>query len=245
MPAWLCELKIDGLAIDLVYEDGRLVRAATRGDGVTGEDVTLNVRTIDSVPTPAAGYDGARRCSRCAARSSCRTRRSQQINAGLVAEGKAPFANPRNAAAGSLRQKDPRITATRPLALTLHGIGAREGFTPATQSEAYAALQAMGLPVSGRYEVVDDVDGVREYVAHWGEHRHDVEHDIDGVVDQGRPARAAGSARRDLEGAALGGRVEVPARGGHDQAQQHLRQRRPDRPGDAVRRRSSRCTSAE
>jgi DNA ligase (NAD+) len=181
VPAWLCELKIDGLAIDLVYEAGRLVRAATRGDGVTGEDVTLNVKTIDSVPTRLAA----------AAVPALLEVRGEvflphaafaQINEGLVADGKAPFANPRNAAAGSLRQKDPRITATRPLALTLHGLGASEGFTPATQSDAYLALADMGLPVSARYQVVDDIAGVREYVAYWGEHRHDVEHDIDGVV---------------------------------------------------------------
>jgi DNA ligase (NAD+) len=181
VPAWLCELKIDGLAVDLVYEAGRLVRAATRGDGTTGEDITYNLRTIDTVPDqlatkkppallevrgevflPHAAFEG--------------------INAALVAEGKAPFANPRNSAAGSLRQKDPRVTATRPLALTLHGLGAREGFDPPSQSAAYAALQEMGLPVSNRYEVVDDLDGVHRYVAYWGEHRHDIEHDIDGVV---------------------------------------------------------------
>jgi DNA ligase (NAD+) len=181
VPQWLCELKIDGLAVDLVYEAGRLVRAATRGDGRTGEDITYNLRTIDTVPDrlatkqppallevrgevflPHAAFEG--------------------INAALVAQGKAPFANPRNSAAGSLRQKDPRVTATRPLALTLHGLGAREGFDPPSQSAAYAALQEMGLPVSSRYEVVDDLDGVARYVAHWGEHRHDIEHDIDGVV---------------------------------------------------------------
>jgi DNA ligase (NAD+) len=181
VPQWLCELKIDGLAVDLVYQDGRLVRAATRGDGTTGEDITYNLRTIETVPDqlntkkppallevrgevflPHAAFEG--------------------INAALVAAGKAPFANPRNSAAGSLRQKDPRVTASRPLALTLHGIGAREGFDPPSQSAAYAALQEMGLPVSSRYEVVDDLDGVARYVAYWGEHRHDIEHDIDGVV---------------------------------------------------------------
>jgi DNA ligase (NAD+) len=183
VPAWLCELKIDGLAIDLVYESGRLVRAATRGDGVTGEDVTLNVKTIDSVPNRLA-------TSRPPALLEVRGEvflphaAFASINEGLVADGKAPFANPRNAAAGSLRQKDPRVTATRPLALTLHGLGARDGFTPATQSDAYAALAEMGLPVSSRYQVVEDIAGVREYVAHWGAHRHDtdLEHDIDGIV---------------------------------------------------------------
>jgi DNA ligase (NAD+) len=181
VPAWLCELKIDGLAIDLVYEAGRLVRAATRGDGVTGEDVTLNVKTIASVPTRLAGTEVP---ALLEVRGEVFLPHAAfaQINEGLVADAKAPFANPRNAAAGSLRQKDPRITATRPLALTLHGLGASEGFTPATQSDAYLALADMGLPVSARYTVVEDIAGVREYVAYWGEHRHDVEHDIDGVV---------------------------------------------------------------
>jgi DNA ligase (NAD+) len=181
VPAWLCELKIDGLAIDLVYDNGRLVRAATRGDGVSGEDVTLNVRTIGGVPTQLAGKSvpvllevrGEVFLPHAAFES---------INAGLVADGRDPFANPRNAAAGSLRQKDPRITASRPLAMTIHGIGASEGFDVVTQSGAYEALQRMGLPVSGRYKVVSDLAGVRDYVAYWGEHRHDVEHDIDGIV---------------------------------------------------------------
>jgi DNA ligase (NAD+) len=181
VPAWLCELKIDGLAVDLVYERGRLVRAATRGDGVTGEDVTLNVRTISSVPTRLEG-ESVPDLLEVRGEVFLPHAAFEKINAGLVADGKAPFANPRNAAAGSLRQKDPRITATRPLAMTLHGIGAREGFEPKTQSEAYAALKEMGLPVSSRYKVVKNVAGVRKYVAHWGEHRHDVEHDIDGVV---------------------------------------------------------------
>jgi DNA ligase (NAD+) len=181
VPAWLCELKIDGLAVDLVYRDGRLVGAATRGDGVTGEDVTLNVRTIDGVPTTLAGTHVP---TLLEVRGEVFLPHAafEQINEGLVADGKPPFANPRNAAAGSLRQKDPRITATRPLAMTVHGLGATEGFSPATQSDAYAAIQKMGLPVSARYQVVRDIAGVRDYVAHWGEHRHDVEHDIDGVV---------------------------------------------------------------
>jgi DNA ligase (NAD+) len=179
--AWLCELKIDGLAVDLVYEAGRLVRAATRGDGVTGEDVTLNVRTIGNVPSRLTGKK-IPDLLEVRGEVFFPTAAFAEVNAGLVEAGKAPFANPRNAAAGSLRQKDPRVTATRPLALTVHGIGARHGFEVSSQSEAYASLQALGLPVSARYEVVDGLAGVRRYVAHWGEHRHDIEHDIDGVV---------------------------------------------------------------
>jgi DNA ligase (NAD+) len=179
--SWLCELKIDGLAVDLVYEGGRLVRAATRGDGVTGEDVTHNVRTIGNVPSRLSGKK-LPDLLEVRGEVFFHTAAFAEVNAGLVEAGKAPFANPRNAAAGSLRQKDPRVTASRPLALTVHGVGARQGFEVSSQSEAYAALQGLGLPVSARYEVVEGVEGVRRYVAHWGEHRHDIEHDIDGVV---------------------------------------------------------------
>jgi len=179
--AWLCELKIDGLAVDLVYEQGRLVRAATRGDGTTGEDVTLNVRTIESVPSRLSGKS-VPELLEVRGEVFLPAAAFEEINARLVAEGRPPFANPRNAAAGSLRQKDPRVTATRPLAMTIHGLGARKGFEPTSQSHAYELLRELGLPVSARYEVFDDLDGVRGYVAHWGEHRHDIEHDIDGVV---------------------------------------------------------------
>ena len=181
VPAWLCELKIDGLAVDVVYESGRLVRAATRGDGRTGEDVTLNVRTIQGLPGTLSGAD-VPELLEIRGEVYLPTAAFAELNEKLVADGKAPFANPRNAAAGSLRQKDPRVTATRPLAVTLHGIGARRGFDVRSQSAAYERLRELGLPVSERYEVFDSVDGVRGYVAHWGEHRHDVEHDIDGVV---------------------------------------------------------------
>jgi DNA ligase (NAD+) len=181
VPAWLCELKIDGLAVDVVYEEGRLVRAATRGDGVTGEDVTLNVRTIAGLPARLAGK-AVPDLLEVRGEVYLPSAAFEDLNARLVADGRPPFANPRNAAAGSLRQKDPRVTASRPLAMTVHGIGARRGFDVGSQSSAYQRLQELGLPVSGRYEVFDSVDGVRGYVAHWGEHRHDVEHDIDGVV---------------------------------------------------------------
>ena len=181
VPAWLCELKIDGLAIDLVYEAGRLVRAATRGDGVTGEDVTLNVRTIASVPSKLSG-SAVPDLLEVRGEVFLPTEAFARLNERLGDEGRTPFANPRNAAAGSLRQKDPRVTATRPLAMTIHGVGARRGFDVTAQSAAYDALRDLGLPVSSRYKVVDSLDGVRDYVSYWGEHRHDVEHDIDGVV---------------------------------------------------------------
>jgi DNA ligase (NAD+) len=178
---WLCELKIDGLAVALVYRDGRLVRAATRGDGRTGEDITGNVRTLASVPDRLVGK-GIPPLLEVRGEVFIATEDFASLNARLVEEGRAPFANPRNAAAGSLRQKDPRVTATRPLSLTLHGIGAREGYEPPSQSEAYEQLQEWGLPVSSRYEVHEELAGAIRYIEHWGEHRHDVEHDIDGVV---------------------------------------------------------------
>ncbi|MGH3624270.1 MAG: NAD-dependent DNA ligase LigA, partial [Sciscionella sp.] len=181
---YLCELKIDGLAISLVYERGRLVRALTRGDGRTGEDVTLNVRTMDDVPNRLHTSDefGVPELLEVRGEVFFTVEKFTELNAGLVEAGKAPFANPRNAAAGSLRQKDPRVTATRPLRLLCHGIGRREGFIPKRQSQAYDALRAWGLPVSAHAKVVEAMDQVVEHVAYWGEHRHDAKHEIDGVV---------------------------------------------------------------
>ncbi len=178
---WLCELKIDGLAVALVYRDGRLERAATRGDGRTGEDITPNVRTLRSVPPVLTGPD-VPALLEVRGEVFIATADFTALNASLVEQDRAPFANPRNSAAGSLRQKDPRVTAARPLSLILHGIGAREGFEPDTQSAAYEQLAAWGLPVSPHTRVHDDLDGVLAYIAYWGEHRHDVAHEIDGVV---------------------------------------------------------------
>ncbi|BCJ58083.1 hypothetical protein Jiend_15050 [Micromonospora endophytica] len=182
---YLCELKVDGLAINLTYEQGRLVRAATRGDGRTGEDVTANVRSIRDVPsrlTDSAEFGPVPEFIEVRGEIYFPVAAFADLNAGLVEQGKAPFANPRNAAAGSLRQKDPRITASRPLRLVVHGIGARRGYQPAAQSESYAALRGWGLPTSDRWRVVPDLAGVRDYIAHYAAHRHDVEHEIDGVV---------------------------------------------------------------
>jgi DNA ligase (NAD+) len=178
---FLCELKIDGLAIDLVYEGGRLVRAATRGDGRTGEDVTLNVRTIEGVPLVLQGAD-VPEFVEVRGEVFFPVAAFEGLNASLVEAGKAPFANPRNAAAGSLRQKDPRVTATRPLRLLVHGIGARRGFDVVRQSQAYELLHGWGLPTSTTYQVVGSIDEVCGYVETYREHRHDQIHEIDGVV---------------------------------------------------------------
>ena len=185
-PLYLCELKIDGLAVNLLYERGRLVRAATRGDGRTGEDVTLNVRTIQGVPhrLAAPAGSGVPIPERVEVRGEVffPVAAFADLNASLVAGGKAPFANPRNAAAGSLRQKDPRVSASRPLRLLVHGLGARVGFDVKSQSQAYELLKAWGLPVSEQYRVVEGIDAVAGYIANFGEHRHDQAHEIDGVV---------------------------------------------------------------
>jgi DNA ligase (NAD+) len=195
---YLCEIKVDGVAVNLLYERGRLVRALTRGNGVTGEDVTLNVRTLDSVPARLTG-DGVPEQIEVRGEVFFPVEEFAALNARLVEAGKPPFANPRNAAAGSLRQKDPRVTASRPLRLVVHGVGARNGFAPTRQSEAYETLRGWGMPVSERYRVVDDLAGVRSYVEHYGEHRHDVEHEIDGVVvkvDEVAVQRRLGSTSR-------------------------------------------------
>ncbi|MCU7723581.1 NAD-dependent DNA ligase LigA [Actinoplanes sp. KI2] len=178
---FICELKVDGLAINLTYEKGRLVRGATRGDGRTGEDVTSNVRTIREIPE-RLDDDNPPDLLEVRGEIYFPVSAFADLNASLVEQGKAPFANPRNAAAGSLRQKDPRITASRGLRMVVHGIGARVGFTPTSQSHAYEALHSWGLPTSGRWKLVDDLAGVHDYIAYYGEHRHDVEHEIDGVV---------------------------------------------------------------
>jgi DNA ligase (NAD+) len=185
---YLCEVKVDGLAVNLTYEHGRLVRGATRGDGRTGEDVTANVRTLATVPPVLDVAAGEAAGHPVPTRFEVRgevyfpKRAFAELNASLVAAGKPPFANPRNTAAGSLRQKDPAVTASRPLRLVCHGIGAAEGFDWASQSQAYEALAAWGLPTSDRVAVVDDLAGVSDYVAFYAEHRHDLEHEIDGVV---------------------------------------------------------------
>jgi len=224
IPPMLCELKVDGLAVDVVYVDGVLRSVATRGDGRTGEDVTYNVRAIASIP---ATLDATDLALPVPALLEVRgevyfpVAAFDAINEHVMASGRTPFANPRNAAAGTLRQRLDRrdvelaaaetdlATATRQgrstermlarvdrlrtdrdratgqlaaLQLVVHGIGARQGYQPRTQSQSYAAMASWGLPTSSRMRVVDDLEAVQAYVDHYGEHRHDVEHEIDGVV---------------------------------------------------------------
>ncbi len=216
---FLCELKIDGLAIDLVYRDGALIRAATRGDGRTGEDVTPNIRTISSIPARLAG-SGYPAVLEVRGEVFMPVEAFGKLNESLLDAGKPAFANPRNSAAGSLRQKDPRITASRALDAIVHGIGRVEGYdgqaaitgtaagpgeaghlegAPDTQSGWYQRLREWGLPVSTLYQVVAGMAGVRGYIAHYAEHRHDPPYEIDGVVvkvDQIALQRQLGSTSR-------------------------------------------------
>ncbi len=183
-PHYLCELKIDGVALSLVYRDGRLERAATRGDGRVGEDVTLNARTIDDVPERLSAGTDFPMPALLEVRGEVFFLLAdfEALNASLVEGGKAPFANPRNSAAGSLRQKNPAVTARRKLRMICHGIGRTEGFAPKSQHEAYAALSAWGLPVAEQTARVRGLAAVEERIGYWGEHRYDLEHEIDGVV---------------------------------------------------------------
>lgn len=181
---YLCELKIDGLAVNLLYENGKLTRALTRGDGRTGEDITLNMRTLEEVPELLTGTAEFPVPQLVEVRGEVyfRLEDFEALNALMVEAGKPVYANPRNTAAGSLRQKDPRVTAARHLRLICHGFGKREGFTLERQSQGYAALRAWGLPVSERTKVLTGIDEIIAHTQYWGEHRHDIEHEIDGIV---------------------------------------------------------------
>jgi DNA ligase (NAD+) len=198
---FLCELKIDGLAISLTYENGVLTRGVTRGDGRVGEDVTNNVRTVKAIPYRLTGTDDHPVPAYVEVRGEVffPTQAFEEFNEAWAEAGHTPFANPRNAAAGSLRMKDASVTASRPLSMMCHGLGYREGFTPKRQSDAYAAMKDWGLPTSDRAKVLDSLGAVKEFIEYYGEHRHDVEHDIDGVVvkvDQIDLQRRLGSTSR-------------------------------------------------
>ncbi|MGO2542760.1 MAG: NAD-dependent DNA ligase LigA [Specibacter sp.] len=180
-PQWLTELKIDGLAVNLLYRDGVLVRAATRGDGTMGEDITHNVATIKDIPQKLHGSNFPVEVE-IRGEVFIASKDFAVLNEQMVAAGKAPFANPRNSAAGSLRQKNPAETAKRPLSMFVHGIGAREGLSTATQSETYELLKSWGMPISPYYKVVSSLPEVMEFISYYGEHRHDLIHEIDGIV---------------------------------------------------------------
>ena len=178
---WLCEVKVDGLAINLLYEKGKLTKALTRGNGVTGEDVTLNIRTIKTIPHELKGKN-LPDILEVRGEVFFPIEAFNEFNDLQEELGKERFANPRNAAAGSLRQKDPRVTASRPLSMVVHGIGAATGITFESQSAAYELLKSFGLPTSTRYKVVKSAKEVSEFVSYYADHRHDIEHEIDGIV---------------------------------------------------------------
>ncbi|MEY4232939.1 MAG: hypothetical protein RL144_1139 [Actinomycetota bacterium] len=180
-PTYLCEVKVDGLAINLTYENGQLVRGLTRGNGVTGEDVTLNVKTIKNLPHMLVG-ENIPSLIEIRGEVFFPLMAFNELNESLEESGKSVFANPRNGAAGSLRQKDPRISASRPLSVVVHGVGARQGINFDSQSQAYAVLENLGLPTSDRFSVVSTRKEVEKFIEHYSKHRHDVEHEIDGVV---------------------------------------------------------------
>ncbi|MFT8396031.1 NAD-dependent DNA ligase LigA [Propionibacterium sp.] len=183
-PDWLCEVKIDGLAVDLQYREGRLVSAATRGDGRVGEDITPNARTIAAIPRVLTRTSEQPFPELLEVRGEVffPVAEFEKLNERIADEGRTPFANPRNGAAGSLRQKDPAVTARRPLSMICHGLGVHTGLEVTNQSKAYAQLAAWGLPVSPYNKIVHSIAEVLDYVAYYGEHRHDVLHEIDGIV---------------------------------------------------------------
>jgi DNA ligase (NAD+) len=180
-PQYLCEVKVDGLAINLTYENGVLVRGLTRGNGVTGEDVTLNVKTIKNLPHQLKA-DSAPTLIEVRGEVFFPIAAFNELNDSLEEAGKQLFANPRNGAAGSLRQKDPRVTASRPLSVVVHGVGARDGISFDSQSGAYEQLKSLGLPTSDRFKVCGSRADVQKFIQFYADHRHDVEHEIDGVV---------------------------------------------------------------
>ena len=181
----LTEVKIDGLAVNLLYENGVLNRAATRGDGWVGEDVTANVRTISCIPYRLKGLVPTRVEIR--GEVYFPTKDFESLNAERVRTGEAPFVNARNAAAGSLRQKDPKKTAERPLAMLAHGIGFVEagdsGFTePDTLSGWFECLKNWGMPVSPHTKLLRGREAIEKRIGELGAQRHSLEHEIDGVV---------------------------------------------------------------
>lgn len=198
---YLTELKIDGLSIDLVYRNGKLERAATRGDGRIGEDITANARVVGDIPHELTATEEYPLPAVLEIRGEVfiAIEDFSEVNAQRIADGGKPFANPRNAAAGSLRQKNTEDVKKRRLRMISHGLGYSEGFEPASQHDAYLALAAWGLPTSQYTEAVDTADAVVEKVLYWADHRHAATHEMDGLVikvDDMASQRALGSTSR-------------------------------------------------
>ena len=178
---FLCELKIDGLAINLRYEKGKLVSASTRGDGTVGEDVTRNVMTVKGIPHQLLGK-AIPGVVEIRGEVFYALEDFAKLNKSLIDQGKAPFANPRNSASGSLRQKDSSVTASRPLQMIVHGVGALQEDSVKAQSDLYQQLKTWGLPTSSRYKVYKTSEEVKQYIQDFEAKRHTLEHEIDGVV---------------------------------------------------------------
>lgn len=178
---FLCELKIDGLAINLRYEKGKLVSAATRGDGTVGEDVTRNVMTVRGIPHQLSGK-AIPEVVEIRGEVFYALEDFARLNKSLIDQGKAPFANPRNSASGSLRQKDSSVTASRPLQMIVHGVAAFNDPAVMAQSDLYRLLKSWGLPTSSRYKVHKTAQEVKKYIQDFEAKRHTLEHEIDGVV---------------------------------------------------------------
>ena len=178
---YVCELKIDGVACALTYEKGAYVTGATRGDGETGEDITANIRTVRAVPQRLR-LKKAPPVLEVRGELYLPVKAFEKLNEELLSNEQRPFANPRNAAAGSLRQKDPKVTASRPLRLWCHGLGVAEGMRFRSHSESLEWVKEAGLPVDPHVKVVDTLEEVHEFATHWQEHRHDLDYEIDGAV---------------------------------------------------------------
>ncbi|MGH2652499.1 MAG: NAD-dependent DNA ligase LigA, partial [Actinomycetota bacterium] len=178
---FVCELKIDGVAVALTYEDGAYATGATRGDGFVGDDITANIRTIRSVPVRLRGT-GHPPMLEARGEVYLPVKAFEELNEGLLDKGERQFANPRNAAAGSLRQKDPKVTAARPLRIWCYGVGHVQGKRFARHSEALDFLKEVGLPVSPETELLESLEEVFSFCERWQEHRHDIDFEIDGVV---------------------------------------------------------------
>jgi len=178
---YFCELKVDGAAVNLVYEDGILVSGATRGDGFLGEDITPNIKTIPAVPLRLRGSKPPK-VLEVRGEVYMPVEEFEKLNAELVEQGQRPFANPRNAAAGSLRQKNPKITASRKLSIICHGVGALDGKRSRRHSELMEYLRQLGLRASPQEEVLSDLDQVFKFCRQQEGRRHDFDFEVDGVV---------------------------------------------------------------